>query len=77
MKQAILLSFVLAGILRAEDWPQFLGPRRDGTYRGKALPEWPADGPELLWKNNIGAGRALPANHRVLHTADSLHDAGG
>ena len=61
MKQAILLSFVLAGILRAEDWPQFLGPRRDGTYRGKALPEWPADGPELLWKNNIGAGFAGPA----------------
>jgi outer membrane protein assembly factor BamB len=38
MKHAILFSFLLTGILAAEDWPQFLGPRRDGTYQGKAGP---------------------------------------
>jgi outer membrane protein assembly factor BamB len=61
MKHAILFSFLLTGILAAEDWPQFLGPRRDGTYQGKALPKWPANGPKLLWKKNIGAGFAGPA----------------
>ncbi len=45
----------------AEDWPQFLGSRRDGTYQGKALPKWPADGPKQLWKRNIGAGFAGPS----------------
>ena len=61
MKHALLLSFLFTGILCAEDWPQFLGPRRDGSYQGKALPKWPADGPKLIWKNNIGAGFAGPA----------------
>ena len=61
MKHAILFSFLLTGILAAEDWPQFLGPRRDGTYQGKALPKWPANGPKLLWKKNVGAGFAGPA----------------
>ncbi len=61
MKQAIVITFLLAGILSAEDWPQFLGPRRDGTYQGKALPKWTAEGPKLLWKKNIGAGFAGPA----------------
>ena len=61
MKHAILFSFLLTEILAAEDWPQFLGPRRDGTYQGKALPKWPANGPKLLWKKNVGAGFAGPA----------------
>jgi outer membrane protein assembly factor BamB len=61
MKQAVLLSLLFSGILCAEDWPQFLGPRRDGTYQGKALPKWPADGPKQLWKRNIGAGFAGPS----------------
>ena len=61
MKHAILFSLLITGFLSAEDWPQFLGPRRDGTYQGKALPKWPADGPKQLWKKNIGAGFSGPA----------------
>ena len=60
MKHA-LLSFLFTGILCAEDWPQFLGPRRDGTYQGKALPKWPAAGLKVLWKQDVGAGFAGPA----------------
>ena len=56
MKLAILTSLLFAGMLAAEDWPQFLGPRRDGTYTGKPLPHWPAAGPKILWKHDIGAG---------------------
>jgi outer membrane protein assembly factor BamB len=61
MKLAILTSLLFVGMLDAEDWPQFLGPRRDGTYTGKPLPHWPADGPKVLWKHDIGAGFAGPA----------------
>jgi len=51
------LGFVALG-LQAADWPQYLGPGRDGVYPGEALTRaWPSDGPKLLWrKKNIGAG---------------------
>src|SRR5437899_2537904 len=45
-----LIFCTLIDPLRAEDWPQFLGPTRDGVYRGKDIaPAWPKDGPKLLW----------------------------
>lgn len=48
---------------RAEDWPQILGPGRDGVYRGsvKIADTWPAGGPRVVWKKTIGAGLAGPA----------------
>ena len=51
------LGFVALG-LQAADWPQYLGPGRDGVYPGEALTHaWPSDGPKVLWrKRNIGAG---------------------
>ena len=45
--------------LLAEDWPQWRGVRRDGTWRGPALPErWPADGPRRVWRRNVGGGHS-------------------
>jgi outer membrane protein assembly factor BamB len=45
----------------ASDWPQFLGPNRDGTYTGPPLGEtWSASGPRVLWKKNIGQGLSGP-----------------
>ncbi|MGF1580366.1 MAG: PQQ-binding-like beta-propeller repeat protein [Gemmataceae bacterium] len=46
---------------RAEDWPQFLGPRRDATSQetGK-LQKWGPRGPKLLWKHSIGESYAGP-----------------
>ena len=41
----------------AEDWPQFLGPNRDGTSTQKGiLRTWPEDGPEVLWTAAVGRG---------------------
>lgn len=58
MKSALLL-IALALPLAAEDWPQFLGPRRDGTYNGKDIAaKWPANGPKILWKIKAGSGWA-------------------
>ena len=45
----------------AEDWPQFLGPRRDGSYAGKIAREWPREGPARNWQVDVGAGFAGPA----------------
>jgi outer membrane protein assembly factor BamB len=45
----------------AEDWPQFLGPERNGVYRGAALSEtWPAGGPRVVWRKPVGQGFAGP-----------------
>lgn len=39
------------------DWPQFRGPRGDGTWKSPKLPEtWPASGLKRVWKQSIGGG---------------------
>jgi outer membrane protein assembly factor BamB len=53
----------------AQDWPQFLGPRRDGVYPGTNLTvSWPKEGPPTLWRKDIGQGFSGPvvANGRLL-----------
>jgi len=46
----------------AADWPQFLGPQRDGKAPGDTVlvEEVPADGFRVLWKKDCGAGFAGP-----------------
>ncbi len=43
---------------RADDWPQWRGPLRDGISREKSLlSEWPAEGPRKLWSvDGLGQG---------------------
>ena len=51
----------LAAGASAEDWPQFLGPMRNGVYSGPPLAEsWGAQGPRAAWRKNIGAGFSGP-----------------
>lgn len=39
------------------DWPQFLGPTRNGVYEGPAISgSWPASGPPVLWRKPVGEG---------------------
>ena len=47
----------------AADWPQWRGPQRDGLSRETGLlPEWPKEGPKLLWQvKDVGAGYSTPA----------------
>lgn len=43
------------------DWPQFLGPERNGTYRGNDLAaEWPKAGPATVWRMPLGTGWSGP-----------------
>jgi outer membrane protein assembly factor BamB len=45
----------------AADWPQFLGPTRNGVYSGNDLaPSFPDSGPPVVWRKEVGEGFAAP-----------------
>ena len=51
------LVFLLAIPAGAGDWPQWLGPKRDGTSTETGLlTTWPAGGPKVLWTAKGGDG---------------------
>jgi outer membrane protein assembly factor BamB len=53
----------------ATDWPQYLGPTRNGEYSGQTLAaRWPADGPRKVWQKPVGEGFAGPvvAGNRLI-----------
>ena len=57
----ILAVVLVAAALsaRADDYPQWLGPRRDNVYREKDLaPAFPPAGPKVLWRAPVGGGYA-------------------
>ncbi len=57
-----LLSVLLTSAARADDWPQWLGPQRDGVWRETGiLQKFPAGGPKVLWRAPIQGGYAGPA----------------
>jgi outer membrane protein assembly factor BamB len=58
---AACVAIAAPAIGGAEDWPQHLGPRRDGTSSEPAPQAWPAAGPTIVWRREIGRGYAAPA----------------
>ena len=55
----LILSAVVA---RGEDWPQWMGPKRDNVIRETGLVEkFPEGGPKVLWRKPIKSGYAGPA----------------
>ena len=60
---ALAIASCLASAAVADDWPQFLGPRRDNVaHDAKGLARsWPAGGPKILWTQSLGIGFAGPA----------------
>lgn len=48
--------------LSSGDWPQILGPHRNGIANGEKINiDWPAAGPKVLWQHKLGGGFAGPA----------------
>lgn len=48
--------------MHADDWPQYLGPQRDGVWRESGIiDEFPEGGPSLLWEADLNAGFSGPA----------------
>jgi outer membrane protein assembly factor BamB len=58
----IACALALVVSLHAEDWPRFLGPRADNTSAETGLLDsFPASGPKVLWKREIGTGYSAPS----------------
>ena len=59
---ALLAAFALAPGLRADDWPQWMGPKRDNVWREEGIVEkFPAGGPKKLWSAPLAGGYSGPA----------------
>ena len=62
---ALALSVAAAAgslALRADDWPQWMGPKRDNVWREDGvLDKFPAGGPKVVWRTEIAGGYAGPA----------------
>jgi outer membrane protein assembly factor BamB len=53
--------FIFALRTHAGDWPQFLGPARNGACTGSDLANsWPKEGPSVVWRKKIGQGFSGP-----------------
>ncbi|MBI1313049.1 PQQ-binding-like beta-propeller repeat protein [bacterium] len=72
----------------AGDWPQILGPNRDGIAQRETLADrWPAGGPRTLWQRPVGdgfAGAAIVSDRAVVwhrqgdeHIVESLNLVSG
>lgn len=63
--RGILLAIALLGFIdlaAADDWPQWLGPQRDGVWRETGvLQTFPTNGPKFRWRMPIGGGYSGPA----------------
>jgi outer membrane protein assembly factor BamB len=68
-RTSFCLLLLLAGLgvafppaVSADDWPQWLGPKRDGVWRETGiLDKFPAGGPKVRWRTSIHAGYSGPA----------------
>ena len=59
---ALATLLISPGTLNADDWPQWLGPTRDGVWHETGiLTEFPPGGPALRWSASIGGGYSGPA----------------
>jgi outer membrane protein assembly factor BamB len=62
LPSALLVALLLPLAARADDWPQWLGPHRDGLWRETGLVrKFPKGGPTILWRAPLGTGYAGPA----------------
>jgi outer membrane protein assembly factor BamB len=67
-----VLSLIYANSLLADDWPQWLGPKRDSIWRESGILEkFSPTGPSVLWRTAIGAGYSGPAvTHGRVYLSD-------
>jgi len=62
MVVALALLPVVASLAQADDWPQWLGPKRDAIWRETGILEaLPKDGPTVRWRAKVSGGFAGPA----------------
>jgi outer membrane protein assembly factor BamB len=69
---------LLGSAVRADDWPQWLGPKRDGVWRETGIIDrFPDKGLPVKWRTPIGSGYAGPAvSGGKVYLADRVLDQG-
>lgn len=56
------LLIICCGVALGDDWPQWMGPKRDNVWRETGiLDRFPVDGPNVLWRSPVAGGYAGPA----------------
>jgi outer membrane protein assembly factor BamB len=73
----LAISAALPAAARADDWPQWMGPRRDNVWREEGVvAALPAAGPQVMWRTPVAGGYAgaAVAGGRVF-VADYVTDA--
>lgn len=50
----LIIAFLASTLCLAEDWPQWLGPNRNGVSQ-EAVEPWQEE-PKVLWRKNVGIG---------------------
>lgn len=73
-----LLLLTTTPAAHADDWPQWMGPNRDGAWRETdLLDKFPGGGPKKLWEVKVGQGYAGPAvAGGKVYVTDRVLDAG-
>lgn len=62
MRVLALMLLVVGSPVFADDWPQWMGPHRDGVWKeADILSEFPSEGAAIDWKVDCGLGYAGPA----------------
>src|SRR3954447_24916865 len=70
------LTLLAASPMAADDWPQWLGPKRDSIWRETGIiDKFPDGGPKVLWRAPVKGGFAGPAvAEGKVYVADYLTD---
>lgn len=59
---AASVLLMICGSLSADDWPQWMGPKRDNIWRETGiLRKFPDGGPKQLWSTSVAGGYSGPA----------------
>jgi outer membrane protein assembly factor BamB len=72
-----LCATLITNVSTADDWPQWMGPQRDGVWRETGVVDkFPAGGLPVRWRVKIGGGYAGPAvvGNRVFVTDKQMPD---
>jgi hypothetical protein len=55
----LIFALAILATANAGDWPQILGPGRNGVAVDERIADsWPAAGPALVWRRDVGSGFA-------------------
>ncbi len=75
-------QFVLLGLWAsssfADDWPQWMGPKRDSVWREEGvLTEFPEEGLDVKWRIPVGGGYSGPAvSEGLVYLTDFVKESG-